>query len=80
MTELKTLKDMELWTSPDETEPEGAINKSELKQEAIKYYNKFQSENAKDVTEAGEFGCICGFIIGFFNITDDDLTKKEEKQ
>lgn len=74
MTKLKTLNDIEhkkeLWNINNEIKYKLLIPKTELKEEAIKWYKKYAYKNTyEDTISMAKME----FIIDFFNLTDEDL-------
>ncbi len=98
LTFPKTLKDIECghvetnWISGECIDGYPAVNRYELKQEAIKHIKSWEEDITfckpsvgdcgEDIPNTNRYGLIAKkeAFIDFFNITDDDLTKLEEKQ
>lgn len=78
MTELKTLKDIEV--SGFQLGHEKIVCVNDLKQEAIKWY-KYLDEQVTSYTEETDIIQIVGahdFIMKFFDLTEEDLQEKEK--
>jgi len=71
MTELKTLKDIEI----DGDKPEPFILCADLRQEAIKWLKKVsrKKNNSTDPFSAGWYSGAWGWVKYFFNITEEEL-------
>ena len=71
MTELKTLKDMNIYSA---NYFEGqAVSFEELKQEAIKWAKHFYTLQGEGDWSDIELKAIDYFITSFFNLTEEDL-------
>lgn len=72
MSELKTVKDIDEGKTYDKGN--GVIGVEMLKQEAIKWYGKFQSKDWDDVEGHSDMGGeISGWIVHFFNLTNKEI-------
>jgi hypothetical protein len=72
LTELKTLED--LGNNPGTNY--GVVHKDELKQEAIKWIKKWQTEQPNPQTDAEQYmmkGAKIDWVKHFFNISEDEL-------
>lgn len=74
MTELKTLKDIEI-IGPDGVEDSNYVREL-LKQEAIKWVKKFEKDLINEDLDIVAYNELCKNYIHFFNITESDLEEK----
>ena len=75
VVELKTLKGFHKEVIGIEDK---MINETKLRAEAVKWYKEFEkgredSLGIKMYEEADKLECLMGFIINFFNLTEEDL-------